>query len=67
MRKEHTYQDNHKASTALAFLCCNLKPYSLYIKTKCYLKTVYIGPIIEYACTAWAFLTAQDINKIEMI
>ena len=49
MRKEHTYQDNHKASTALVFLCCNLKPYSLYIKTKYLLETV--GPIIEYDCS----------------
>ena len=61
---ERTYQDiTLKASTALTFLCCNLKPYSLYIKTKYLLETV--GPIIEYDCTAWAFLTAQDINKID--
>ena len=63
--KKHIKITTHKANTALAFLRCNLKPCSLYIKSKCYLGTV--RPIIEYACTVWAPHTAQDINKIEMV
>ena len=47
--KEHIKITTYKANTALAFLRCNLKSCSLYIKTKCYLGTV--RPIIEYACT----------------
>ena len=63
--KEHIKITTHKANTALAFLRRNLKPCSLYIKSKCYLGTV--RPIIEYACTVWAPHIAQDINKIEMV
>ena len=63
--KEHIKITTHKANTALAFLCRNLKPCSQYIKTKCYLRTV--RPIIEYACTVWASHTAQVINNVEMI
>ena len=38
--KEHIKITTHKTNTALAFLRCNLKPCSLYIKSKCYLGTV---------------------------
>ena len=65
MWKEHINITTHKANTALAFLCRNVKPCSPYIKSKCYLGTV--KPIIEYACTVWAPHIAQDINKIEMV
>ena len=65
MLKLHIKITAHKANSALAFLCCNLKPCSLYIKSKCYLGTV--RPIIECACTVWAPHIAQDINKIEMV
>ena len=50
--KEHIKITTHKANTALAFLRRNLKPCSLYIKSKCYLGSV--RPIIEYACMVWA-------------
>ena len=63
--KGHIKITTHKANTTLAFLCRNLKPCSLYIKSKYYLGTV--RPIIEYACTVWAPHIAQDINKIEMV
>ena len=63
--KEHIKITTHKANTVLVFLRRNLKPCSLYIKSKCYLGTV--RPIIGYACTVWAPHTAQDINKIEMV
>ena len=60
---ERAYEiTTHKANTALAFLRCNLKPCSPYIKTKCYLRNV--RPIIEYACTVWAPHTAQAINNV---
>ena len=38
--KEHIKITTHKTNTALVFLRCNLKPCSLYIKSKCYLGTV---------------------------
>ena len=60
---EHIKITTHKANTALAFLRRNLKPCSLYIKSKCYLGTV--RPIIEYACMVWAPHTAQDIKKLK--
>ena len=62
--KEHIKITAHKANTALVFLRRNLKPCSLYIKSKCYLGT--IRPIIEYARTVWAPHIAQDIRKIDM-
>ena len=55
----------HNANSVLAFLCCNLKRCSLYIKSKCYLETV--RPIIQYAYILWAPCIAQDINKVEMV